>query len=173
MLSHLILGASSGLYLGDMLFIAISFIILMALIAVVAWNPITKMMGERADKIANDIDSAQKSRQEANDLADQRRDALSHSRTEASGIVADAKQSGEKQRATIVADAQNEATQYKQNARKDIEQERQDALKNVQSDVADISVEIASKIIKKQLDPEGQQALINSYIEGLGKHESW
>ncbi|CAJ1228875.1 MULTISPECIES: F0F1 ATP synthase subunit B [Lactiplantibacillus] len=172
MLSHLILGASSGLYLGDMLFIAISFIILMALIAVVAWNPITKMMGERADKIANDIDSAQKSRQEANDLADQRRDALSHSRTEASGIVADAKQSGEKQRATIVADAQNEATQYKQNARKDIEQERQDALKNVQSDVADISVEIASKIIKKQLDPEGQQALINSYIEGLGKHES-
>lgn len=171
MLSHLIIGAS-GLYLGDMLFIAISFIVLMALIAKVAWNPITKMMGDRADKIANDIDSAQKSRQEASDLADQRREALSHSRSEASDIVSDAKQSGEKQRATIVADAQNEATQYKQNARKDIEQERQDALKNVQSDVADISVEIASKIIKKQLDPEGQQALINSYIEGLGKHES-
>jgi len=170
MLSHLIIGAS-GLYLGDMLFIAISFIILMALIAWVAWNPITKMMGERA-KIANDIDTAEKSRKEASDLADQRRDALSHSRTEASGIVAEAKQSGEKQRATIVADAQNEATQYKQSARKDIEQERQDALKNVQSDVADISVQIASKIIKKQLDPEGQQALINSYIEGLGKHES-
>ncbi|WP_318765768.1 F0F1 ATP synthase subunit B [Lactiplantibacillus carotarum] len=171
MLSHLIIGAS-GLYVGDMLFVGICFIALMALIAAVAWNPITKMMGERADKIANDIDSAQKSRQEASDLADQRRDALSHSRAEASDIVADAKQSGEKQRQTIVADAQNETTQYKQNARKDIEQERQDALKNVQSDVADISVEIASKIIKKQLDPEGQQALINSYIEGLGKHES-
>ncbi|MFC6181468.1 F0F1 ATP synthase subunit B [Lactiplantibacillus daowaiensis] len=171
MLSHLIIGAS-GLYLGDMLFIAISFIILMALIALVAWNPITKMMGERANKIANDIDTAEKSRKEASDLADQRREALSHSRSEASDIVADAKQSGEKQRASIVADAQNEATQYKQSARKDIEQERQDALKNVQSDVADISVQIASKIIKKQLDPEGQQALINSYIEGLGKHES-
>ncbi|MFB9770225.1 F0F1 ATP synthase subunit B [Lactiplantibacillus modestisalitolerans] len=171
MLSHLIIGAS-GLYLGDMLFIAISFIILMAVIAKVAWNPITKMMGDRADKIANDIDSAQKSRQEASDLADQRREALSHSRQEASDIVSDAKQSGEQQRATIVSDAQNEAAQYKQNARKDIEQERQDALKNVQSDVADISVQIASKIIKKQLDPEGQQALINSYIEGLGKHES-
>ena len=153
MLSHLIIGAS-GLYLGDMLFIGISFIVLMALISVVAWKPITKMMADRADKIANDIDSAQKSRQEASE------------------IVADAKKSGEKQRSSIVADAQNEATQYKQNARKDIEQERQDALKNVQSDVADISVAIATKIIKKQLDPEGQQALINSYIEGLGKHES-
>ena len=164
MLSHLIIGAS-GLYLGDMLFIGISFIVLMALISVVAWKPITKMMADRADKIANDIDSAQKSRQEASDLADQRRDALSHSRAEASEIV-------EKQRSSIIADAQNEATQYKQNARKDIEQERQDALKNVQSDVADISIAIATKIIKKQLDPEGQQALINSYIEGLGKHES-
>lgn len=172
MLSHLIIGAS-GLYLGDMLFIGISFIVLMALISVVAWKPITKMMADRADKIANDIDSAQKLRQEASDLAEQRRDALSHSRAEASEIVADAKKSGEKQRSSIVADAQNEATQYKQNARKDIEQERQDALKNVQSDVADISVAIATKIIKKQLDPEGQQALINSYIEGLGKHESW
>ncbi|MCG0731684.1 F0F1 ATP synthase subunit B [Lactiplantibacillus plantarum] len=171
MLSHLIIGAS-GLYLGDMLFIGISFIVLMALISVVAWKPITKMMADRADKIANDIDSAQKSRQEASDLADQWRDALSHSRAEASEIVADAKKSGEKQRSSIVADAQNEATQYKQNARKEIEQERQDALKNVQSDVADISVAIATKIIKKQLDPEGQQALINSYIEGLGKHES-
>ncbi|AVK60812.1 ATP synthase F0 subunit B [Lactobacillus sp. CBA3605] len=171
MLSHLIIGAS-GLYLGDMLFIAISFLVLMAIIAKVAWNPITKMMADRADKIANDIDAAQKSRQTATDLADQRREALSHSRSEASDIVADAKQSGEKQRASIVTDAQNEATQYKQNARKDIEQERQDALKNVQTDVADISVQIASKIIKKQLDPKGQQALINSYIEGLGKHES-
>ncbi|RDG26720.1 ATP synthase F0 subunit B [Lactiplantibacillus plantarum] len=171
MLSHLIIGAS-GLYLGDMLFIGISFIVLMALISVVAWKPITKMMADRADKIANDIDSAQKSRQEASDLADQWRDALSHSRAEASEIVADAKKSAEKQRLSIIADAQNEATQYKQNARKDIEQERQDALKNVQSDVVDISVAIATKIIKKQLDPEGQQALINSYIEGLGKHES-
>ncbi|WP_048000192.1 F0F1 ATP synthase subunit B [Lactiplantibacillus herbarum] len=171
MLSHLIIGAS-GLYLGDMLFVGICFIVLMALIASVAWNPVVKMMSDRADKIANDIDSAQKSRLEASDLADQRRDALSHSHAEASDIVADAKQSGEKQRATIVSDAQNEAAQYKQNARKDIEQERQDALKNVQSDVADISVAIATKIIKKQLDPEGQQALINSYIEGLGKHES-
>ncbi|MBO2713251.1 ATP synthase F0 subunit B [Lactiplantibacillus plantarum] len=171
MFTHLVIGAS-GLYLGDMLFIAISFLILMALIAKFAWNPVLKMMSDRAKKIASDIDEAQKSRHEASALADQRRDALAHSRSEASDIVADAKKSGEKQRSSIVADAQNEATQYKQNARKDIEQERQDALKNVQSDVADISVAIATKIIKKQLDPEGQQALINSYIEGLGKHES-
>ncbi|KLD61511.1 ATP synthase F0F1 subunit B, partial [Lactiplantibacillus plantarum] len=48
----------------------------------------------------------------------------------------------------------------------------QKTMKNVQSDVADISVAISTKIIKKPLEPEGQQALINSYIEGLGKHES-
>lgn len=171
MLSHLVIGAS-GLYLGDMLFIAVSFLILMALIAKFAWNPATKMMNERAEKIAHDIDSAESSRKEASELADKRKAALADSRNEASEIVADAKTSGEKQRANIVADAQNEATQYKQTARKDIEQERQDALKNVQADVADISIQIATKIIKKQLDPEGQQALINSYIEGFGKHES-
>ncbi|KRN66612.1 F0F1 ATP synthase subunit B [Pediococcus cellicola] len=163
------LGASNSLYLGDMLFYAIVFIILMWVIKIVAWGPVTKMMQERADRISNDIDSAEKSRQDAEQLAKKREEALKSSHAEATTIVADARDNGKKQREQIVTNAQQEAQTLKQNAQKDIEQERKDALKGAQNDVASLSIEIASKIIQKELNAQDQKQLIDSYIEGLGK----
>ena len=57
----------------------------------------------------------------------------------------------------------------KANAKKDIQQERQEALASVKNDVAELSIEIASKIIQKELSAADQKALVDSYIEGLGK----
>jgi F-type H+-transporting ATPase subunit b len=57
----------------------------------------------------------------------------------------------------------------KDNAKKDIEQQRQEAMSGIKNDVAELSIEIASKIIQKELNAEDQKALVDSYIEGLGK----
>ncbi len=73
------------LYYGDMLYIMVSFLILMWLIKVLAWKPITKMMKDRSDKIANDIDSAEKSKADASKLASQRQAELANTRQEATG----------------------------------------------------------------------------------------
>ncbi|GAA3610651.1 F0F1 ATP synthase subunit B [Secundilactobacillus similis] len=167
MFSHL--AVATGLAVGDLLFYAICFIILMWLIKLVAWKPVNEMMQKRADKISDDIDSAEKSREEAAQLATQRQEALANSRQEASSIVDSAKKQGQQQRDGILAQAQTDAQSLKENAQKDIEQERQDALSSVRNDVADLSIEIASKIIQKELSADDQKALIDSYIEGLGK----
>ena len=68
----------------------------------------------------------------------------------------------------IIGNAQNEAKSLKDKAKQDIEQERADALKSAQDDIASLSIEIASKVIKKELDENSQKDLIDSYIEGLG-----
>ena len=171
MLSHLVVGA--GLYFGDSLFYVICFLLLLWIVKVLAWKPVTKMMQDRADKISNDIDSAESSRNEAADLVQKRQTALANSRSEAQTIVNDAKTNGQQQREQIVTQAQADAQTLKQNAQKDIAQEREDALVNARNDVADLSIEIASKIIQRELKADDQKALIDSYIEGLGKqHES-
>ena len=146
-----IIAESNQLYLGDMLFYLVSFLIMAALVWHFAWKPVTQMMQKRADKIANDIDSAAQSREEAQKLA--------------------AKRAGESQRAEIIATAQQDAQNLKNQAQKDAEQARQDALRGAKEDVANLSIEIASKLIHKQLNADDQQALIDSYIEGLVKHE--
>ena len=87
----------------------------------------------------------------------------------AAGIIDRAKQNGEQQKASIVNAANEEVKTMKANAKKDIQQEKQDALSSVKNDVAELSIEIASKIIQKELTPESQKELVDSYIEGLGK----
>ena len=68
----LVLAESNSLYMGDMLFYLISFIILALLVWHFAWKPVTEMMEKRANKIADDIDSAAKDRKDAAKLAAQR-----------------------------------------------------------------------------------------------------
>ena len=168
MYSTFLLG-DAGVQWGDFLFYLIMFIIMLLIVKHFAWGPVTKMMDKRATKISSDIDSAEKARKEAEDLAAKRQTALENSRTEAAGIIDRAKQNGEQQKASIVNAASEEVKTMKVNAKKDIQQEKQDALSSVKNDVAELSIEIASKIIQKELTPESQKELVDSYIEGLGK----
>ncbi|MCT3528273.1 ATP synthase F0 subunit B [Latilactobacillus curvatus] len=168
MFSNLIVGASEA-YLGDSLFVLVVFIILVALVGKFAFGPVSKMMQDRSDKITNDLDNAARSREDAAKLAAQRATELKNSKSEAVEIVNAAKQNGEKQREGMVKLAQEEVQTLKQNAKKDIEQSRLDALNSARDDVAQLSIEIASKLIKKELSVTDQKSLINSYIEGLDK----
>ncbi|EEI70405.1 MAG: F0F1 ATP synthase subunit B [Lentilactobacillus hilgardii] len=169
MFSYSVVGAQ--LYTGDMIFVMISFLILMYLIKLIAWNPITKMMQNRSDKIANDIDSAKNSRDKAAELAQQRQAQLDKTREDANNLINTAKENGQRQREQIVEDARNEASNLKSSAEKDIEQQRQEALANSRKDVASLSIEIATKIISKELNEQDQKGLVDSYIEGLGKQK--
>ena len=168
-MNSMLLSATSGIQWGDFLYYLILFIIMALVVKHFAWGPVTKMMDKRAEKIANDIDSAEKSRQEAEKLAAQREEALKNSHVEAAQIVDRAKKNGEQQKADIVDAAHKEVATLKANAKKDIEQERQETIDGVRNDVAELSIEIASKVIKKELSADDQKALVDSYIEGLGK----
>lgn len=167
-----VLAESNSLYVGDLVFYIVTFIILMLLIKHFAWKPVTDMMKKRADKIASDIDNAAKSRENAEKMAAKRQSELQNSHQEAADIVNNAKKSGEAQRTQIVEAAQNDAQALKQRAQEDAKQARRDALNGAKDDVANLSIEIASKLIHKELNADDQKELIDSYIEGLVDHES-
>ncbi|KRL53391.1 F0F1 ATP synthase subunit B [Lacticaseibacillus manihotivorans] len=154
--------------LGDMLFLLVAFAVLMVLVGKFAWGPVTKMMGERSDKINNDLDYAENARTEAQALAEKRQAELKNSQADAVKIVSTAKQNGEKQRQEIVDAAHAEVATLKSNAQQDIAQQKADALNSAKDDVAELSLAIATKIIGKELNADDQQALIDGYIKGLG-----
>ncbi|WP_270621985.1 F0F1 ATP synthase subunit B [Weissella viridescens] len=162
-------GASDGLALGNMLFLLIAFVILMLLLKKFAWGPVVKMMDDRANKVAHDLDSAEDARQQAEKLSKERQEQLTVARTDANKIVADAKKSADAQGKQIVADAQTNAQTLKDRAATQIEQDRSEAMTSAKNDVADLSVTIAQKIIQKELKLDDQKALIDAYIDGLGE----
>ncbi|WP_288573111.1 F0F1 ATP synthase subunit B [uncultured Weissella sp.] len=169
MINQIVLaGASEGLALGNMLFVLVAFLVLMLLLKKYAWGPVVKMMEKRAEKVAHDLDTAEEARQQAEEMAAKRSEQLQSARTEANSIVSDAKTAAGKQRDQIVADAQADAQATKEQASAQIAQERSEAMADVKSEVAELSVTIAQKIIQKELKLDDQKALIDAYIEGLG-----
>lgn len=162
----LVLGAGK-LALGDMLFILISFILLTWAVKHFAWGPVTKMMDARSDKITSDLDYADYERASAEKLKKEREDALKNSRAEAIEIVNKAKDNGDEQKKTIVSQAHSEAESVRQKAKSDAEKAKQDAMNEAQNDIANLSLEIASKVISKELNADDQKSLIDSYIKEL------
>jgi len=164
----ILLGAGDGLALGNMLYLLVAFAFLMYLVKKYAWGPVTKMMDERSQRVAHDLDSAEEARIKAQALQQERQEALLAARTDANRIISDAKTAGTSQMEQIVAEAQTKAQFVQNQATAQIEQDRQDALNTAKNDVAELSITIAQKIMQKELDVQEQKALIDAYIDGLG-----
>ena len=143
--------AANKLPLGNMLFIIISFLLLMLILKKVAYGPLTKVLDERADKISADIDGAEIARQDAEKLAVQRQSELADTRQQATKVVADAKASAQKQSDSLISTASDRATLINKQAQTDAEKLKEDAISNAKNDVAALSVAIASKLMQKEL----------------------
>lgn len=154
--------------IGNLIIVTGSFVLLVVLIRMFAWESITSIFEARAKKISDDIDGAEKARQEAEVFASKRQEELSGARSEAMQIVDIAKETGKTQEAKIIAEAHEEANRLKVKANQDIEQSKAEALSSVKGEVADLTVLLAEKIMSANLDKESQSNLINSYLEQLG-----
>ena len=154
--------------LGNIIIVTGSFLLLLVLIKVFAWEQLTGVFKAREEKIANDIDGAEAARKKAEVLAAKRQEELAGARTEATQIIDDAKETGKNQEAKIVAEAREEASRLKAKANQDIEQSKVEALASVKGDVADLTVLLAEKIMATNLDKEAQSNLIDSYLDKLG-----
>ena len=154
--------------LGNIIIVTGSFLLLLVLIKIFAWEQLTGVFKAREEKISNDIDGAEAAREKAEALAAKRQEELAGARTEATQIIDDAKESGINQEDKIVAYARVVANRLKAKANHDIEQSKAEALSSVKSDVADLTVLLAEKIMTTNLDKEAQSNLIDSYLDKLG-----
>ncbi|MCP8993354.1 F0F1 ATP synthase subunit B [Streptococcus sp. CF9-1] len=155
--------------IGDFILIAGSFLLLIFLVKKYAWGNITSVLDERAEKISSDIDGAEEARKKAEELASKREAELAGSRTEAKTIIENAKETAEKSKADILAEAKLEAGRLKEKANQEIAQNKAEALQSVKGDVADLTISLAGKIISQNLDGQTHKELIDQYIDQLGE----
>jgi F-type H+-transporting ATPase subunit b len=168
-MSTLLLEAAPNTVLGNIIVASGAFIILIVLIRAFAWNAITGIFAARAKKISDDIDAAEANNHQAAKLVKQREAELAGSKEEAANIIQVANDTASQSRAKVMAAANEDAAALKKRAKDDIDQERKEALNSVKGEVANISVQIAEKLIGKSLDASAQSDLIDSYLAKLGE----
>ena len=155
--------------IGDFILIAGSFLLLIFLVKKYAWGNLTNILDERAEKISSDIDGAEAARKKAEELASKREAELAGSRSEAKTIIENVKETAEKSRADILAEAKLEAGRLKEKANQEIAQNKAEALQSVKGEVADLTISLAGKIISQNLDGHAHKELIDQYIDQLGE----
>lgn len=138
----------------------LNFIILLFILAKFAYKPLMKVLDARRERVTNDLESAEKTRTEAEALKNQYSRQLSEARSEATAIVEKANKIGQKVHDDFVAQAQAEKEQLIVSAKQTIENEKQQALTEVRSQVITLATEIAGKVVDQKLNSEADQALV-------------
>jgi F-type H+-transporting ATPase subunit b len=167
-LTNLAVGAAQFTWL-DSLYQLVAFIVLMLLLKKYAWAPLMKVMQDRENHIANEIENAEKARIEAEELLEKHRQMVKEARLETQRFIEEAKKQGEIQKENIIEAARLEAERLKEAAKAEIEQEREKAVAALREQVASLSVLIASKVIEKEIDEKDHEALVQEMLKKVGE----
>jgi len=144
---------------GLMIWTIISFLVLLVILKKFAWTPILAALDERELGIKNNIEAAKLAREEAERALADYRKRLAEAQAEAQGIVAKARTDAERVRDELLEKSKADAQALVERARKQIELESDAAIKAIRSEVAELAVIAAEKIINRTLTPEDHKRL--------------
>ncbi|HKF91608.1 MAG TPA: F0F1 ATP synthase subunit B [Acidimicrobiia bacterium] len=146
----------------------LAFVVLLLVMWKYALPPVRNMMKQREDRIREDLERAEQARTEAEgELANYRRQ-VADARNEAARIIEEARQSADEVRRQIQSQAEADAAETRSRAQEDIRLATDRAQADLQGRVADLSIELAEKIVERNLDRDTQLALVESYIGQVG-----
>ncbi len=154
---------------GTIVYQLVIFLILLALLRKYAFGPLMNIMKQREEHIASEIEAAERNNADSKKLVEEQRAFMVQSRQEAKELIERAKKQAEEQKEGIIAAAKAEAESVKESAVKEIQREKEQAIAALQAQVATLSVQIASKVIEKELKEEDQAKLIRDYINEVGE----
>jgi F-type H+-transporting ATPase subunit b len=145
---------------------------LVLLVAMWKWGvPAIKNMEQaREDRIRNDLESAESTRLAAETEKAQYDAQLADARNEAGRIIDEARQSAETVRRDLIARAEGEANEVRARAQADIANQRTQAMTQLRTDVAQLSIDLAGRIVERNLDDDTNRQLVDSFIDQVGSN---
>lgn len=143
--------------IGLIFWTTVSFVILYFILAKYAWKPILGAVNDREKSIKDALSAAEKAKEEMANLKSDNEKILNEAKLQREALLKDARDIKSK----IISDAQNEATEKAnkliQAAKTAIDNEKSAAMKELKNTVVDLSLNIAEKLLSKELDNKDKQ----------------
>ena len=143
----------------------LTFLVLVALLARFAWRPLLEALERRQATIAKSLEDAQRARQELERLQRESQQMLQAARNEAEAIISRSRSDAEALREELKQKSRAEAAAIVKNAETQIQQETARAVQQIRREAVDLSVTIASKILRRQVSKEDNAALIEETLK--------
>jgi F-type H+-transporting ATPase subunit b len=133
----------------------------------VAFPRIAEALDRRQKAIEESIDTAERTRREADELLAEYRERLTAARHQADEIVARARKAGEQVEADLATKGRERREELLEQARKDIETETRRAIQEIRAEVADLTILATEKVTRKTLTEEDQRRLVEEAVAEL------
>ena len=146
----------------------IVFLLLVLLLSKLAWKPILGSIKEREQSIQNALDTAEKARAEMTRLQADNEKLLREAREERDKMLKQAREATNRMKEEAQLDAKKAADKIIDDARAAIQIEKQAAMKDVRMQVAMFSLQVAERLMKKNLSTDkAQKELVEEFIKDL------
>lgn len=153
--------------LAELIPACIAFLVVYIILAKMVWPSVVKMMDDREKALTGQMEAAEQAKEKLAETSKQCDEQLAAAHAQAAEIVAHAKHEAEQERARIIYEAHVQAADIIDKGHKAVEAERAHTLEDLSRSVADLSVEIAGKIIGSELTDEEHLKLASRYLEEM------
>jgi F-type H+-transporting ATPase subunit b len=152
----------------NLVIVIVAFLILYWLLNRYAFGPLFSVMEKRRELIKQQMDEAAQTRNQATQFVEEQKAALQQARKDAQDIIEQARQTSNSQAEQLINQAKEESVRLKNEAARDIETEKNKAVAALRSEIGAVSVQIASKVLQKEVDPKAQEQLVDNYLKDVG-----
>lgn len=142
----------------------LTFLVLLTLLWKFAWKPLLTALENRQETIRKSLDDAERTKKELERLQQEAAQIISKARIDADAIVAKSRSAADRLREEMKHKARAEADALVRNAERQIQLETERALAQIRNEAVDLSLAIASKLIRRNLTKEDNERLIEEAL---------
>jgi F-type H+-transporting ATPase subunit b len=143
---------------------ATNFAVFLALMWTFAFKPVAKMLGDRQSRIEQGLKDAEQARVDRESAEQERLAALAEARRESNEILARAQKIAQETRDADIAATRTELERLRSKATEEIEGEKQKALQELRSEVADLALAAAGKVVGESMNDARQRKLVEEFL---------
>jgi len=151
--------------LNEVIWGTLAFVVLLGVMWKFGVPAVKNMEKAREDRIRNDLEGAEKAKAEAEAEKEQYLAQIAGAKDEAGRLIEEARVAAESVRADLIARAEVEANDIRARAQADIVNQRNQAMTQLRTDVASLSIDLAGRIVERNLDSDTNRQLVDSFID--------
>lgn len=135
------------------------------------FKPVMNVLNQRQEQVNAIYNDAENDRKAAAEMKQAYEERMASARDEADGLVRNAVQTAQRKSDTIISEANSQAAHIKQKAENEIQLEKKQMLSDVRTEIADLAVNIASRIMEREVKAEDHAGFVEQFIENVGEQQ--
>ena len=147
---------------------ALNFILFFVIIWTFAFKPVSAMLADRKSRIEEGLKDAEQARRDRENAEAERVATLGEARREANDILTRAQKVAQETRDADIAATKEELERMRVRAAAEIEAEKVRAIADVRSEVADLALRAAGKVVGETMSEPRERRLVEEFLSGSG-----